>query len=263
VPLGTLKDWLRAPASRTPEDPDERTAPHGEPAAHGPWIQTVLTAWRQWDGSFVDFCEHVRRDLHVPFGRDLVRRILESEGLRMTARRAGQHRPDEVALRGAFRTYFPGAQWVGDGLQLPVVIDGERLVFNVELDVDAHSGGFVGVSVRDAEDSAAVTEAFSSGIATTGAPPLALLLDNRPSNHTPEVDAALGPTIRIRATPERQLERNFWLEAVAEALRALPEPERKERFLWAGRRIQATYAVPARERQDAIRFVGDRLVPVT
>jgi hypothetical protein len=30
-----------------------------------------------------------------------------------------------------------------------------------------------------------------------------LLLDNRPSNHTPEVDAALDDTLRIRATPDR------------------------------------------------------------
>lgn len=33
--------------------------------------------------------------------------------------------------------------------------------------------------------------------------PLAVLLDNRPSNHTPEVDAALGDTLRLRATPRR------------------------------------------------------------
>jgi hypothetical protein len=57
--------------------------------------------------------------------------------------------------------------------------------------------------VRDAEDSAAVIEAFDGGVATTGAPPIALLLDNRPSNHTPDVDEAIGGTIRIRATPAR------------------------------------------------------------
>ena len=54
-----------------------------------------------------------------------------------------------------------------------------------------------------AEDSAAVTEAFTQGAQTTGGQPLACLLDNRPSNHTPEVDAALGDTMRIRATPGR------------------------------------------------------------
>jgi hypothetical protein len=138
----------------------------------------------------------------VPFGTALVRRVLEVEGKRKPARRAGRG-SDEIAMRGAFRTYFPGAQWVGDGMQVPVVIDGQRFVFNVELDVDAYAGAFVGTSVRDNEDSVAVIDAFASGIATTGARPIALLLDNKPSNHAPDVDAAIGDTIRIRATPER------------------------------------------------------------
>src|SRR5690606_15453360 len=73
----------------------------------------------------------------------------------------------------------------------------------VELHVDAHSGAFVGLSVRDTEDSAAVVDAYANGIMTTGAPPLALLLDNKPSNHTPEVVAAIDDALLIRATPER------------------------------------------------------------
>jgi hypothetical protein len=144
----------------------------------------------------------VQRELRLPFGRDLVARILEVHGLRRPARREGRT-PDEAALRGSFRTFFPGAQWVGDGLQVPVVIDGQRFTFNLELDVDAHTGAFAGASVRREEDAAAVVEAFDDGVLTTGAAALALLLDNRPSNHTPEVDLALGETIRIRATLER------------------------------------------------------------
>jgi hypothetical protein len=201
VPLGTFKDWLRSPPSDPVPAPTEppTSAVRDVESTH---IQTVLDAWSRWSGSFLDFCEHVRRDLRVPFGRDLVRRILAVEGRRKPARREGRS-PDEVALRGAFRTYFPGAEWVGDGMQVPVVVDGHRFVFNVELNVDAYAGAFVGTSVRDTEDSAAVVEAFASGVATTGAPPRGLLLDNKPSNHTPEIDAALGDTIRIRATPER------------------------------------------------------------
>lgn len=88
-------------------------------------------------------------------------------------------------------------------MQVPVVFDGRRFVFNVELDVDAHTAAFVGAAVSDTEDSAAVVDAFESGVVTTGAPPLALLLDNKPSNHTTDVDAALGETLRVRATPER------------------------------------------------------------
>jgi hypothetical protein len=211
VPLGTLKDWLREPtcdgeAMAADAEPVATTeTPASEPAAadvQALQLQTVIHAWSRWDGSFLDFCQHVQRDLDVPFGRDFVRHILAVHCGRAPSRRAGRG-PDELALRGAFRTWFPGAQWVGDGMTVPVVVDGQRFVFNLELDVDACSGAFVGVSVRDNEDSAAVVEAFSSGVETTGAAPLALLLDNKPSNHAPEVDAALGNTLRMRATLER------------------------------------------------------------
>lgn len=202
VPLGTLKDWLcnpRSDAVASTAGPPTTPAPSDVETLH---IQTVLDAYTRWQGSFVEFCEHVQRDLHVPFGRDLVRRILHTHGRRAHASRKGRS-PDEIALRGAFQTYFSGAQWVGDGMQVPVVVDGERFVFNLELDVDAHAGAFVGASVRDDEDSTAVVEAFRDGLATTGAAPLALLLDNKPSNHTADVDAALGDTILIRATLQR------------------------------------------------------------
>jgi hypothetical protein len=73
-----------------------------------------------------------------------------------------------------------------------VAIDGKALRFNLELVVDAATGAAVGIDVRDEEDAAALVAAFDDGIATTGEPPLAVLVDNRPSNHTPEVDAALA-----------------------------------------------------------------------
>ena len=205
LPLGTLKDWLHgptspphAPAPATPARPALPTPPTAESAQ----MQTVLDAWSRWEGHFHGFCEHVRDQLRVPFGRDMVARILEVHGLRRRARRDGRS-PDESALRGAFRTFFPGAQWVGDGMQVPVVVDDQRFTFNLELDVDAHTGAFVGVSLRREEDATAVVEAFHDGIRTTGAPPLALLLDNKPSNLTSNVLLALGDTLRIRATPER------------------------------------------------------------
>jgi hypothetical protein len=203
LPLGTLKDWLRAPASLTEKPREAAPEQTRDDEVEGLHLQTVLHGWKRWDGSFLDFCEHVRRDLLIPFGRDLVRQILSVHGARTISRRAGRCSSDERALRSSFRTFFPNAQWVGDGMQVPVVLDGKRFDFNLELDVDAHTGALVGLSVRDEEDSAAVVEAFERGSATTGAPPLALLLDNKPSNHTPDVDAVLGDTLRIRATLER------------------------------------------------------------
>ncbi len=209
VPLGTLKDWLRTPTVVPVAATDEPTT--SAPLADAPTVddgvdllrfKSVIEAWRRWCGSFRDFCEHVQRVLHIHFRREMIAKILRTEGLRRnTARRTVVC--DEIATRGSFKTYFPGAQWVGDGMQVPVLFGGERFVFNVELNVDAHTAAFAGVSVRDTEDSAAVVEAFESGVATTGSPPIAILLDNRPSNHTPDVDEAIGDTIRIRATPER------------------------------------------------------------
>lgn len=201
VPLGTLKDWLREPSAQpiiAPCPPAVAETKDLEPAH----IQTVLEAWSGWCGDFLPFCEHVRIHLLIPFGRALIAHVLFAHQARVPARRPGRS-PDELALRGAFATYFPGAQWTGDGMQLPVYVDDQRFSVNLELNVDAHTGAFVGLSVRDAEDSVAVVEAFQSGVATTDAAPLALLLDNRPSNHTPEVDNALLGTLKIRATLER------------------------------------------------------------
>jgi hypothetical protein len=210
IPLGTLKDWLVEPPSEratlpetAPAEPQPAPTPPSARTLESLHIQTVLDAWTRWNGGFREFCRHVQCDLRVPFGRGLVERILAAHGKRKPASREGRRSSDELALRGSFRTWFPGAQWIGDGMQVPVIVDDRRFVFNVELDVDACSGAFVGASVRDTEDSQAVIDAFHAGVATTGAAPLALLLDNKPSNHTPEVDAALGDTIRIRATPER------------------------------------------------------------
>lgn len=203
VPLGTLKDWLRAPSAAQTAPPAPPPPPSAEIAAvEDLHIQTVLDAWARWEGTFGDFYEHLRRDLLIPFGRMLVSHILDAHGVRQKVRRGGRS-SNEIASRGSFLTFFPGAQWVGDGMQVPVVVDGQRVTVNFELDVDAHTDAFVGISVRDEEDSAAVVEALNSGVLTTGASPIALLLDNKPSNHTPEVDAALGDSLRIRATLER------------------------------------------------------------
>jgi hypothetical protein len=205
VPLGTLKEWLgRGPESGTGErGEDTSMQDDASTTSQSAQIQVVLSSWKTWRGSFGDFCAHLRDQQRISFGRSLISQILFVNGQRRPQRRGGRS-PDERALRGAFETFFGGAQWVGDGSPIPVTINGQRFVFNLELMVDAYSGGFIGMSARDEEDSAAVTEALSDGVATTHEAPLAVLLDNRPSNHTPQVDAALGDvTLRIRATTFR------------------------------------------------------------
>ncbi len=205
IPLGTLKAWLGATGhdDDTPDEAVDAASSAAATTAAGAHTQVVLSCWETWHGTFGDFCAHVREEQRVPFGASLISDILFAYGKRRPQQRGGRS-PDERALRGAFDTFFGGAQWVGDGSPIAVAIDRERFVFNLELMVDAYSGAFVGVSLRDEEDSAAVTEALHNGVVTTGEPPLAMLLDNRPSNHTNEVQAALGDaTERIRATPSR------------------------------------------------------------
>jgi hypothetical protein len=203
VPLETLEDWLRtgvAPIARDESDAesgDERVT-----VAQRLHIQTVITQWQTWSGTFVDFCTHLKSHCHVPYGATMVGTILASHGLRTPRLRDGRS-PDERALRNAFKVFFSNAQWVGDGSAVAIVVNGERFVFNLELLVDAYSDAFVGATVSDEEDSRAVVDALLDAKETTIKQPIAVLLDNKPSNHTPEVDAALGETLRIRATSER------------------------------------------------------------
>jgi hypothetical protein len=200
LPPGTVDGWLRMP--RTIDD-DEAPSNHRPlPVDASLRIQTIIAAWRTWCGTFEAFVSHLNEHLRISFGRSFVARVLFTYNERTPARRGGRT-PDEQAIRSAFEVYFPDAQWVGDGMKVPVVINGERFEFNLEFDIDAYSGAFVGASIRDEEDSGAVIEAFHDGIATTGRPPLALLLDNRASNHTEDVDTALGDTMRMHSTPGR------------------------------------------------------------
>jgi hypothetical protein len=199
VPLPTLKDWLRGerPQVDSRQEPplNLATVPNPAPAR----IQTVLTAWEAWDGDFLPFCEHVSFHLRIPFGRQKISDILEAHGVRIPNRRG--RALDASANRQGFQTFFPRAQWVGDGAALKVTINGQTFTVNLELLVDADSGAFTGASIRPTEDAAAVTEAFADGLSTTGLAPLALLLDNKPSNHCEEVEEAIGDTLLLRSRP--------------------------------------------------------------
>jgi hypothetical protein len=95
------------------------------------------------------------------------------------------------------------SQWVGDGKQIPVRIGDQTFLFNLELLVDAFSASLVGAHLSATEDAQAVVSAFHDGIAATGSPPIACLLDNKPSNHSDVVRNALGDTLLIRATKGR------------------------------------------------------------
>ncbi len=200
VPLPTLEDWRRTQGDALEPVASTNDEPVAEPdEARSIHIESILAAYKTWCGDFSSFVSHVRQHLRLPYGGSFIARILFVHGERTPRPRKGRS-PDEKATKDTFESFFPGAQWVGDGMEVLVHVNDEPFLFNLELDVDTASGAFVGASIRDEEDSGAVVESFEDGVNTTGAPPLALLLDNRPSNHTDEVDAALGDTLRIRAT---------------------------------------------------------------
>jgi hypothetical protein len=199
VPIPTLRDWLRGGQPDADKPQDEAIAKDEAATAR---IETILDQWEKWSGRFVPFCDHLREHFRIPYGRTLISSILEMLDVRHPRRRPGRS-PDEKAMRGAFETFFPGAQWEGDGSTVIVGIFGHRFAFTLELMVDAETDAVVGISVRDHEDSAAVIEAFDNGVETTGAPPIAVELDGRPSNHTDEVEGAIGDTMVLPSTPGR------------------------------------------------------------
>jgi len=200
IPVGTLRDWLEGGVADAA--PDENAAAVSPRDPTEPQIATLLDQWSRWKGGFTAFCRHVQHDWRIPFKRTLIAEILTAHGVRFAKRRSGRS-PDEDALRRQFQTFFPNAQWVGDGSPITVAVASEQFTFNVELMVDPCSGAVTGASVRDTEDAQAVVEAFRDGVATTGAAPLAVLLDNKASNHTDTVVEALGSAKIIPATLER------------------------------------------------------------
>jgi hypothetical protein len=200
IPLGTLKDWLRGGTEGVQSS--EKKKATIDLGCRGPQIETVLAEWNRWTGSFTAFCEHVQLHCRIPFGRTLISTILESHGTRTRQRRPGRS-PDEQALRGAFETFFPHAQWVGDGTVVLVQVDGQMFAFNVQLNVDAYSDSFLGADISDVEDSAAVIAATRDAREQCNTLPIALLLDSKACNHTDEVHAALGDTLLILATVNR------------------------------------------------------------
>lgn len=205
VPLGTLKDWLAGGREAIEADMDVPNLAAGhERLTHGR-LAEVLAAYAGWDGSFVDFCAHVQHHLRIPFSRALLGGLLEAEGLRPRRRRPGRRDADAEALRGTFQTFCSGAQAVADGTQLSVQVGDETFTFNVELVVDAHTAAWTGLAVTPTEDAAAVIAALDDAHRTTGQHPIAVLLDNKPSNHAPDVRDALAEhdTLSIRATPGR------------------------------------------------------------
>jgi hypothetical protein len=83
LPLPTLKEWLRSERPQV-APPETLAAVHSPGTAR---VETVLAAWKTWDGDFRAFCEHVSFDLRIPFGRQHIADLLSVHGVRVPKRR--------------------------------------------------------------------------------------------------------------------------------------------------------------------------------
>lgn len=196
MPPERIRAWQRRRHGGKLDDRPHEPLPLVEAQPRSGPVAEVLRAYVSWSGSLTGFCKHVQHDLGIPWQRGAVSRLLEEHGLRAPVAR---NRPMARSAGGDFQTFFPGAQWVADGSELTVRVNGEPHRFNLELVVDTHSGAIVGASLRDHEDGQAVVDAFRDAVTTTATHPLSLLLDRRPCNLTAEVARGIGRTARIYA----------------------------------------------------------------
>jgi hypothetical protein len=76
-------------------------------------------------------------------------------------------------------------------------------------------------------------------------------------------DQVLAELVDRALLTEGTLEPTFWLDALAGfVLQALPD-ERADRFHAAAEYIHATFRSDPRRRQNAVRFLAERLMPLT
>jgi hypothetical protein len=164
-------------------------------------LQLIIRLWKSWSGSFHAFCEMLRTQERLPYGDTFIGDCLHGVGLRYRRRRTPVEAPWSS---DTFRTFFPGAQWLGDGTSIAVHWGSQIFIFNVEALLDPATNSTMGFHVSDSEDEEALRLAYEAGLETTaGVPPLAVTLDNKPCNHSPRSVEMLEPTILLRATPGR------------------------------------------------------------
>jgi transposase InsO family protein len=206
VPEGTLKDWL-SPVPIPPAPPlGKESAPAKDGAEsptvliHDAHLRLIVTLWTSWRGPFQGFCHMLRAEHQLPYGDTFVGNFLDAMGLR--ARRP--HRPVEAPWSSdTFQSLLPGVQWLGDGKQVAIRWGEDTFVFNLEAILDVASNALLSLIVSDTEDEEAVCNAYQAALETAGAPPEALTLDNRPSNHSPGAIEGTPGTILLRSTPGR------------------------------------------------------------
>jgi hypothetical protein len=197
IPVPTFKAWWaeRSTASTHGQAPSPASSPapvppnEGEGASAGFTLEMlrIIREYESWDGTLQAFVTHLREDLGLHYGRERVTQLLHLAAARKLSRKPQPPPP----VRGSTFRPPPGVQWTSDGKEVELVVGGQTFVVTWQPMVDVGSAATVGQTVRPAEDSAGVIAALREGVATTGAPPRVLLLDNKAPNHAEALRAAL------------------------------------------------------------------------
>lgn len=191
----------------TPVAPDRVTTPAQEESTSTPstvraaHLQLIAELWNGWRGTFQDFCQQLRTDHRLPYGDTYIGDVLLGLGLRLRRRQLPIEAPWSSNI---FRVLFPDAQWLADGTDVVIWWQGHRFVFNLEAVLDVASNAMMGIDVSSAESAKALHHAYEAAkITSGGTTPLALTLDNKPCNLSPDAREALKDTTVLPATPGR------------------------------------------------------------
>jgi hypothetical protein len=216
IPLPTFKAWWAEhsaslarkesplpvpPSTAAPPDaaPPDAAAPPDEGASAGFTLEMlrIIREYGSWDGTLEAFVAHLRDDLGLRYGRERVTQLLHLAAARKLLRKPPPPRP----VRGSTFRPPPGVQWTSDGKEVELVVGGQTFVVTWQPMIDVGSAATVGDAVRPTEDSAGVIAALGEGVATTGAPPRVLLLDNKAPNRSEALREALpDETMLMHAT---------------------------------------------------------------
>jgi hypothetical protein len=214
IPLPTLKAWWtdgRRPDAPWPERPTPVAPSNPSPPASPPHetnglgslpleMLRVVAEYERWEGTLQGFVAHLNDDLKLHYGRAQVTQILHLAAVRKILKKP----PPKPPTRGSTFRPPPGVQWTSDGKEVKVVVDERRYVVAWQPMVDVGCTATVGEAVRPEEDAAGVVTAFEEGVATTGAPPQVLLLDNKAPNRSEALrDALPDATTLMHATRGR------------------------------------------------------------
>jgi hypothetical protein len=173
-------------------EPSETEPPAKQPVLEmirNTQLRTVATLWTLWQGTFLAFCCMIRTEQRLPFSDGFIGNFLEGMGLRNRKKKSPV---EAIWSGGTFRRLFPGAQWLADGTSVAIRWCKQIFVFNIEALLDSATNAVVGITVSDAENEEALRLAYEAGLKTTGSPPSAVTVDNKPCNISPGGREAVG-----------------------------------------------------------------------